>query len=389
MFVLVHTGWAESVFSIYGMGEVIHTAETRARGMGGVGLAVNHQYNLGFLNPALCSIQKRASFIGMYMPESRTIQDKKQKVNLTNANFPIFKLVIPTVYRLHFGVGLSQIIDANYMVTSEEVVPNTDVSYIDRVEGQGGLYKASISTARKVIGSLAFGAEFDYYFGKKEQSWIKEFDNPDYYNTEDMITNDMTGVGYSFGLLYQPFQKLSIGLVYNLKPQIHTDKTTSQLFGDESNWEEKEIELPSTYGVGLSYKIKKFTIASDIFITDWNEFTINENITTKFVNSTRFGLGFEYIYDEQSNISYWHKIPIRLGFYTNNWYYEFPIGTPIRENFITTGFGIPLDTKGFLDMAFEFGKRGNKNKNTLEEHIFRFSISLSGQEKWGNRRRRY
>lgn len=382
----IQSGWAESVFSFYGMGETIYPVDTRSRAMGGVGIADHHHFNLSSINPAIPISQTNVTMNFSYMPESRKVLNQDNDINLTDTNFPLLKLVIPTFYGVRVSLGASQIIDSDYSISEEKTIPNTDELYIEKIQGNGALYKSSLGVSRKVMDRLSLGVEFSYYFGTKEDAWIKDFEDGKYIDTEDKIENSILGTGFGIGALIQPMENLHLGVVYNPMPSLDVDKTSTHVY-DITTTENVDIELPASYGIGLSYNVnEKFRVASDLFINNWEDFSVNNAQMEDFINTTRIGIGMEYVSNANSNRSYWQRVPLRVGFYRQNWYYELN-GESITENFVTAGFGLPLGDRGMLDMGFELGMRGNEETHGIEEQVFRFSLSLSGYEKWGKPRR--
>ena len=66
---------ADSIFSVNGLGEVIHPSDIRGRAMGGVALGVDQPSNLSPLNPAVLASVDQFTVYAEAIPELRRIED--------------------------------------------------------------------------------------------------------------------------------------------------------------------------------------------------------------------------------------------------------------------------------------------------------------------------
>jgi hypothetical protein len=57
-------------------------------------------------------------------------------------------------------------------------------------------------------------------------------------------------------------------------------------------------------------------------------------------------------------------------------------GTSINQISAYTGCSIPLGFDNSLDLALQFGRRGTKDNDLLQENIFNFAVSVSFGEIW-------
>lgn len=96
---------------------------------------------------------------------------------------------------------------------------------------------------------------------------------------EKHFYEDFEGVNYTFGVLYKPTERLSIGAVYHTKFAAdvkYTLRRVSITFPPSAarRTEERRIEFPSALGVGVAYRFPndKLTVSLDVTRRDWDEF---------------------------------------------------------------------------------------------------------------------
>ena len=86
------------------------------------------------------------------------------------------------------------------------------------------------------------------------------------------------GINYTFGLLYKPTSRLSLGAVYHTKFAADVDYTlkTIQLVPPSSAVikQDRRIEFPSAWGIGVAYRFPndKLTLSLDVTRRNWDEF---------------------------------------------------------------------------------------------------------------------
>ncbi|MBI4556959.1 MAG: outer membrane protein transport protein [Candidatus Hydrogenedentes bacterium] len=92
---------------------------------------------------------------------------------------------------------------------------------------------------------------------------------------------DFEGTNYTFGLLYRPTQRLSVGAVYHTKFAADVKYTRYfrlrggvPFFTSAYREEDRRIEYPSAIGVGLAYRFPndKLTLSLDVTRREWDEF---------------------------------------------------------------------------------------------------------------------
>ncbi|RMH68520.1 MAG: hypothetical protein D6675_15775 [Gemmatimonadetes bacterium] len=384
------SGRSESIFSINGLGESIYGATARSMGMGTVTLGVADDQNLSVLNPALSSLQSLTTASFTYQPERYAVQDAVTKTHFNGSLFPHFKLSIPLPSRYSMSLGYVQETDYDYL-TSKTFL-DEDEPYRSDIEGSGGLYSVRLSVAGKWQ-RLAFGLGLKYYFGTTDQTWYRDFANPDFVDSEDHIQAKITGMGMYSGFLWRLHDDLALGGIYAPKATLDQETEITAIYSTEPITQQHEATIPSQYGVGAYYKaMANLKVAADMVVTNWSEFEINgkQSHQLEYIDTARFSVGVEYLPSIDPRRNYFLRMPLRAGYYTQPYYYKDADGDKIREHFFSIGWGMPLKGRfGIVDVAVQWGKRGSVEPNTVEETITRIAISISGSEKWGKRRKWY
>jgi long-subunit fatty acid transport protein len=87
------------------------------------------------------------------------------------------------------------------------------------------------------------------------------------------------GVNFTFGTLYKPNDRLSLGMVYHTRLNADVEYTrTWRATGLTTDRRSQEITFPDAIGVGAAYRFAddKLTLSLDVTRRDWNDFVIHD-----------------------------------------------------------------------------------------------------------------
>jgi long-chain fatty acid transport protein len=224
--------------------------------------------------------------------------------------------------------------------------------------------------AVKVLPSLSLGAGLMVnYANMKLEQGITRFYRPP--NTNFFrFTGDGWSVGYNLGVLWQPYEKVSIGASFRssatvtLNGQTHYEQWP-KISAPAQHSAQTDFEFPLTAVVGISYRpTPKWNIEFDADYTDWSSFgsnSIHQAATTYPVNqdiplrldwqpSWMYEFGVTRYFD-----SGWHA---SAGFVYNensvpNTYYT-PLAADMDRYFLSAGTGYQGKHFNF-DIAYQFG----------------------------------
>ena len=119
----------------------------------------------------------------------------------------------------------------------------------------------------------------------------------------------------------------------------------------------------------------------------------NTNSAYRYGKSNRISLGGFYLPKINSISSYWNRVTYRAGLRLENTGLLVDGSgnnsnfTEIKDFGISFGLGLPLKRLSTVNAGFEFGKRGTRTNNLIQENYFNFRLSLSLSDSWFIKRR--
>ena len=162
--------------------------------------------------------------------------------------------------------------------------------------------------------------------------------------------------------------------------------------GDETNIDaaNTKLKLPSkfTFGLGIG-DVKKWVVGSELTFQNSSNFgnRFNDINNVSYENSTRFSVGGFYIPSYKSFSSYFKRVVYRGGFRYENTGLIIN-NKSIEDAAVTLGLGMPLrGTFSNINLGFELGNRGTKAYGLVREHYMNFSVGLSLNERWFQKRK--
>jgi hypothetical protein len=378
---------------------------------------------INFLNPASYAKKRITSFDLGVEVDNRTLrgsQDAK-KFSAASAIISYVQLAVPLSQKRSIGLnlGLRPVTRINYKIESAERAfdPNTGSS-IDSVinlnEGSGGSYQAFIGLG-KSFKNLSIGFNTGYYFGTKDYSTRKGFipDSIDktYYNSNHETKTSFGGVFLDFGAQYraQLTKKtvLQLGAYGNMRQKFNASREVlSQTFNYDANGglfnidtvsfngaTKGKLNYPSTVGFGfmIDNRVNQWQFGADFSTTSWNDYSFfGEKEMVQ--NSWLVKIGGEFMPNPNDPKSYWSHVTYRAGVQFGPDYIK--VDNNLPQFGISIGAGLPVRKAQFsnqatsINVAFEYGKRGNKN-NLLQENIFRIAFGFTLSDVWFIKKKYY
>lgn len=404
-FILSAEAWgqaARSPFTTIGIGEPYGNALINTQGMAGVGVSQPQVWFLNNQNPALLIYNTLTVFQAGMLIESRTIKGDTVNEKSTGGNMNYLVTAFPIKPgRWTTSLGLMPFTTVKYRFSyTDEIENSTDkVQVIE--EGSGGLTQLYWSNGVKLNRNFAVGLKSSYIFSTIVNSYkntLSQTNQPVNYvaaiEEKSYVKDFSFSAGVSFtqdSLFNQKKYRLSIGAVYNFAADLNTTKTDKLLrttsVGDtvESvilpSSTRSSINIPSGLTAGISIaRDNKWSIGTEFSYQDWTTFkNINTDDNEGLGRSWKVALGGETTPNGFSD-SYFNRVTYRLGgsleqtpFMVNN--------KPVKDIGINFGFSLPAG-RSSLDMAFKYGKRGNKADHILAEDYFKIYFGLTFNDQW-------
>ncbi len=430
-----------SPYSRYGIGDLIPQAHIINRGMGGISVGYTDYYSVNFSNPASYSafqaireqkskklVMGRAILdVGLNF-DNRTLKEPsstKQKFTASNALFSYVQVGLPLKNNWGLSFGLRPISRISYDIIRSERLkdPGTGLpidSATTTYKGNGGAYLASVGTGislfekihkdREVSEKLSIGVNAGYFFGSKDYSTRRSFNNDtvDYYQANYETKTTFGSLYFNAGLQYRIPMKnkvvLTIGATGNwgqkisasqdvLRETFYYDDNLGDLrldsVSDRRNIKGK-INIPASFTVG--FVAQKYTvvnkeggwlIGADFTQQNWDGYRFYGQLDS-VRNKWELRVGAQINPIPKRN--YFSNVAYRFGFFLGPDYIK--VKEKMTQIGASFGLGLPVgfsrqapNQVTLINLAFEYGKRGN-NDNLLRENTFRLSLGFSLSDFW-------
>jgi hypothetical protein len=378
---------ADSYYSSIGLGLPKYIVSTKANGMGGAGIGVMDRMALNSLNPATINIQGMTT-LGVNLEYE--IADNKSTVGSATTlygNAMGMQFIVPVQKKVTLMAMIRPHTSSRYTLS----YPNRDTSleYTRTIKGDGGLSSGALGLQYQYKSRLSIAALADFYFGTFNEQWKYDFAKSEYRDGADEFNSHLWGLGYDLSAFLKVTKLISLGGVYRStsKLNMETGITLANTLSIDADSNKIKIDYPAAYGLGVSFTLKKWLLAADFYTQRWNQYKNDGQKVAGLEAFTRYSLGAEYV-DARSPLErYSRRIAWRLGGYFSQLPFTNAEGENVHEMFISAGIGLPFAvTVGQVDLAFEIGKRGDVERFMYEDTIFRLSASLTGGERWFQRR---
>ena len=414
-----------SPYSFYGLGTLKYKGTVENRSMGGIGVYLD-SIHVNLRNPAAYAGKSLSTgyFDGESRPVKFTVAGASTNVNLKSnsgeekggsATFDYLALSVP-VGKFGFGFGLMPYTSVGYKL--DDV--NDEDDLVNRFQGEGGINKVFFGLGYQLSNDFSIGVDFNYNFGNVQNTALEIAYTPEgdlvQYQTREYNRSDLSGLNVNFGLAYNKKitdkLELSATATYSPESTLNSENerqystvslsaidyeviTVSSVIDDDleaRNLENTELTMPSrlSFGAGLGAPRSWFVGMEYTFqnTADFSNPVFNNEITA-FENASQISMGGFYIPNYNAFSGYFKRVVYRAGFNYANTGLVIK-DESIREFGISFGLGLPVGDKNFFSNAnigFEFGKRGTKNQNLVQENFINFNLSLSLNSRWFQKRK--
>ncbi|GAA4044099.1 hypothetical protein [Flavobacterium chungnamense] len=401
-----------SPYSFYGIGDVRFRGTVETRSMAGLSILPD-SIHINLQNPAMYSSLKLTSFSvgGTYSVNQLKTNQKDEKAQRTTLDY--LAIGIP-LKKVGLGFGLIPYSSVGYNIKNSVYAPDgrTDNYY----KGTGGLNKVFFGFGYQLAKNFSIGADVQYNFGKIDtRSLSTEFtlnSSNEYeqvqYSTRETNSSSASGVNFNAGLSYNTklYKNISLfsSLTYTPEATItlnnerfiaivqSVDGVADAVVGDEEEIQvaDTKLKMPSkfSFGVGIG-DTKKWIVGTELTFQGTSNFgnRFNDIDNVSYENATRFTVGGYYIPNYKSFTNYFERVVYRGGFRFENTGLVIN-NQPIEDAALTLGLGLPLrGAFSNVNVGFELGNRGTQKGGLVREHYMNFSIGLSLNDRWFQKRK--
>ena len=398
-----------SPYSIYGLGDNVHTSLAAQSSMGGTSLAILSTQNININNPAALVFVNRPTFNFDVKTEFLTLNNGGTSEASSLFSFGNFSFAFPLVVnpskkrKASFTFGITPYAQQGYDVASYETVPDIgEVEY--RFLGEGGINSAFLAAGYELltdsgrINTLALGATGSYVFGLIKNERITTLDNSvsgfgsNLYRGE---THEISAADVRLGILYTrrlfwnsntPDEKsgsFSLGGFFKPSVSLNTfsDQTaytfikdfTSPTIIDTVSFSKSNIPTvaASSFGLGLGFIYDgRISLGLDLTSTHWSELSI-AGVNQGLNDEMRASFGFEYIPDPTSYKQLAKIIRYRAGVSYEQTRLNVGGVQPTRIG-LTAGLGVPIiasKSTSIFNIGTEYAIRSGAGLPVTENYV--------------------
>ncbi|MEL1252794.1 hypothetical protein AAEO57_03320 [Flavobacterium sp. DGU38] len=377
-----------SPYSFYGIGDVRFRGTLENRSMAGVSVEQD-SIHINVENPASYAALIQTTFTVGGTYGTSTVKSQNEKANSTRSTFDYLLVGIP-MGKFGGGFGLIPVSSVGYKIRNDNSgteLPST------QYEGEGGLNKAFLALAYKIMPKWNVGFDMQYNFGKIETTSIEAITGVSS-GTRETNTSILSGFNFNVGTMYQTKinKKLELftSLAYTFGSNLTSDsERTIEVDGDDTPLVTDPasivLKMPNkvTIGAGIG-QARKWLVGTSLAFQGNGKFEnyYNTSENVHYEKYAKYAVGGYYLPNYTSFSSYFSRITYRAGFK-----YE-KIGLvvnneSIKDVGISLGAGFPI-TGSFSNVNFgiEYGKKGTVSANLVQENYLNLSLSFSFNDKW-------
>ena len=382
-----------SNYSIFGIGDIIYGHTSASQAMGGTQIGYSSDNTISVFNPALWGKIRTTRIQTGYRFNQNilNVADRNilQNNGAMNGFYSIFNF--DTTKEISAGFMIQPVSSVNYYMSS--VIDPTDSATLGLVgnklyRGSGGLSNITLGLGTKIIEGLYLGASVSAIIGRMEHTSITNIVNIHTVNSQINNTSVVSGVNTNLGMYIEPIKNMGIGIFYNAASKGNLEDRTEYLFNpylrnspDTAIIEEYDIDLPTFWGIGFSYKFGyKVLLALDYLQGNFKKVSIYSG-ENEFDNSNRISLGVVFLGNPNPYSSLINRTSYKLGAYSEQLYYNVA-GRKINEYGITGGIQFPISRTALIDFSLVVGRRGTSQYGLLQETFGRMIVDISIGDNW-------
>lgn len=373
-----------SYFTMNRVGNVLYQTQADFSGRGGTGIGVLDRRSINTLNPAGLAVVDLTRFTGHFIHESIDIKTQSATALSNYSNFGGVNISIPLmVDKFVISLGIRPISQFDFETESEGEL-STGNRYVRSVVNEGGLNQVTLGAGFGYKKKVFAGFYFNHNFGRIEENWKVDFVSDLFIDTSDKLLSTIWGQNFTFGTMIRVTDDFTVGGMLTTGVNLNMNNHIEYTFGKSTETIEQTMKFPHAWGMGASYLLKRrLRVSADYFNQPWSGIEIADQSNLPYNDMHTISSGIEYIPFGKIYRGFYKKLTYRIGFNYTTLPYVDDNGNDLTEYFGTVGLGVPFYSgRGRIDLAFNFGKRGDIGSNSAEESVYRFLISVSGAEKW-------
>lgn len=386
-----------SSYSALGLGEFNYGGLTHNQAMGGLGISYGTGWAINNVNPALSARNTVFNFQAAMTYRNVNAATTSESETLDGGGLSYLALSLPLKStKLSMGMGINQLTGVNYNILVNGDVANSNLSSINRVEGEGGISEAYLSTGYYLAKNLSVGLHASYLFGStirtNQLSLLDSARNQIGATSEYYERFTVADVSFKGGIHYffkvGDGKNIHLGAIYHMFGDIRGkqfakvadqgEASDPDTPGDIINNNDRgTIFLPNRLGYGISFeKINKFVVGLEAQFQDFSQYRNFAGESGDLGESFKVGLGAQFVPDAFSMDNLLKRATYRVGLE----YIQTPYvvnQSQIMDVGINFGGSLPVNSLSLVNMALKVGTRGTTGNGLIRENYFNISFGFS------------
>lgn len=377
-----------SNFSIYGIGDIIHNSSAVFDALGGCAVAVPKDNSINLVNPALWGFLKQTRIRAGYRFNQNLVQTEGASLWQNNGKVDgiLYGLAVDTSRGFSIVFGFNPYSTVNYYISKpvEVVIDDYVLKGNNYYLGSGGLTQAFLGFSFQPFDALFLGISGVTNFGTI-QRYNRTLVSGNYASSAITEENDyFSGFGFRFGTLIRPLSQFYIGLAYELNNRITLKRNSTYIYEltlDTTFETESKFDMPSSFGLGVSYKFGRTLLTSEFTTRDFSKMSYNIGPRAKLDNEFKIAFGLSRLGSKSTFTSYTNRMTYNIGAYYKKLY---PIldGSVINEYAFSFGFEFPIVGSAMFNSGFVFGARIPIINSLPKEYFGRMILEITLGETW-------
>ncbi len=384
-----------SNYSAFGLGDFEQVQGAAFWGAGGTSIGVPDKKHINLMNPAMWSHNELTRMQLGYRFQQNFVQSEDNSIFQNYGAIDGLNLIfsLDTARGFSLAFGLTSFTLVIYAIASNFSSQIDGLNVSGKLEnfGGGGIKKMYIGGSYKIFDFLSIGLIQNGFIGNVQRDALTITNESYAHNSFTGRKNSFSGGNQKLGLNLN-FKDFSFGAFYETTANLKINSeliyisyydllSSGRRIVDTSFTEKSTIELPSSYGFGISYNYKRLRFSGDYYTQDFTNFEYNKGQNAEFKALNSYALGVERLGSNLSGSKNWEKFTLRAGLGLKQ--LNISVNNQnINEQFATIGFTAPFGQSSLFDFALVLGTRGQIQNPMVQEAFGRFYFNVSIGEQW-------
>ncbi len=402
-----------SLYSRYGLGELLELSSARAQALGGGGYALSSPAYVSFTNPASLSNQVLTRLsLGGFLEGIEISDAAENQTRLSDGALGAVQIAFPLIdFKMGVGVQYAPYTRVSYQVRQPGALFDAETGdsarYNVSFEGGGGLHRVDVGLGAVVTRNLRLGATVGGLWGLIEDKRRTTFATGGYTNSTLDNTTRLSGLIASVGVQGRFAGVGGAGNAFSFGASVTSPARLVgrrvQSLGESLDRDTLAVSarshatLPLALAGGVSYSVgNRWTFVADGRYEPWSSFSANlafpgytPDGESRMADRVRVSGGIElYPAGNRPSGAYLRRISYRLGAFYDQGYVDPIAGYTLATVAVTGGLSLPTLLPGTqLDLNLEAGTRGKAENLLVQDRYYRIGLIVNIGERWFERQK--